>query len=179
MRVVENTLWKVLGNTRLTFEELTAILTEVEGVINDRPLTYISDDDTVESLMPYHLMFGHNINNRVKVSNDAEIELNSEQCSERVKTLQLTLNQVWNRCRTEYLSQLREKHSYVEGKFNNDCNIEVRDVVLFKEDKFGTRGKWKKGRVENIIQGKDGIIRGASLRVHLKDGKTISLKKPV
>ena len=73
---------KVLGNTRLTFEGLTTILIEVESVINSRPLTYISDDDTVEALTPYHLLFGHNINNRVKVSNDTEVELNSEQCSE-------------------------------------------------------------------------------------------------
>ena len=143
------------------------------------PLTYISDDDTFEALTPYHLLFGRNINNRVKVSNDAEVELNSEQCSKRVKTLQLTLNQFWNRFRTEYLGQLREKHSYVKGKFNNDCNIEVGDVVLIKEDKFVPRGQWRKGRVENVIQGKDGMIRGASLRVYLKDGKTIILKRPV
>ena len=93
MRVVKNTLRKVLGNTRLTFEELTTILIEVESVINSRLLTYISDDDTVEALTPYHLLFGRNINTRVKVSKDAAVELNSEQCSERVKTLQLTLNQ--------------------------------------------------------------------------------------
>ena len=93
--------------------------------------------------------------------------------------MQLTLNQVWNRYRTGHLSQLREKHSYVERKFNNDCKIEFGDVVLFKEDKFGTKGQWKKGRVENIIQGKDGMILGASLHVHLKDGKTIILKQPV
>ena len=104
--------------------------------------------------------------------------MNSEQCSERVKTLQLTLNQFWNRFRTEYLSQLREKHSYVGGKFNNDCNIEVGDVVLIKEDKFVPRGQWRKGRVEHVIQGKDGMILGASLRVYLKDGKTIILKRP-
>ena len=100
---------KVLGNTRLTFEELTTILIQVESVINCRPLTFISDDDTVEALKPYHLLFGRNINNRVKVLNDTEVELNSEQCSERVKTLQLTLNLFWNRFRTEYLGQLREK----------------------------------------------------------------------
>ena len=71
MHVVKNTLRKVLGNTRLTFEELTTILIEVESVIKSRPLTYISDDDTVEALTPYHLLFEHNINNRVKVLNDA------------------------------------------------------------------------------------------------------------
>ena len=51
--------------------------------------------------------------------------------------------------------------------------------MLIKEDKFVPRGQWRKGRVENIIQGKDGMIRGASLRVYLKDGKTIILKCPV
>ena len=45
--------------------------------------------------------------------------------------------------------------------------------MLIKEDKFVPGGQWRKGRVENIIQGKDGMIQGASLRVYLKDGKTI------
>ena len=51
--------------------------------------------------------------------------------------------------------------------------------MLIKEDKFVPGGQWRKGRVENIIQGKDGMIRGVSLLVSLKDGKTIILKRPV
>ena len=62
VRVVKNTLRKVLRNTRLTIEKLTTILIEVENVINSRPLTYISYDDIVEALTPYHLLFGRNIN---------------------------------------------------------------------------------------------------------------------
>ena len=38
-------LKKVLGNSRLTYEELSTVLTEIEGVINSRPLTYVYDDD--------------------------------------------------------------------------------------------------------------------------------------
>ena len=48
---------------KLGFHEMTTILTEVEGIINSRPNTYVYDDTKGISypLMPSHLINGRNL----------------------------------------------------------------------------------------------------------------------
>ena len=49
-------LRKVLGNARLTYDELLTVLTEVEATLNSRPLTYDYDNPYEgEVLTPAHL----------------------------------------------------------------------------------------------------------------------------
>ncbi len=48
---------KILGKSLLTFEELSTILSEVELVLNSRPLTYVySDSNEPEPLSPAHFL---------------------------------------------------------------------------------------------------------------------------
>ena len=56
--LVKRCLRKVLGNAKLTFEELLTTLVEVEGTLNSRPLTYIYDEVENDVLTPNHLIFG-------------------------------------------------------------------------------------------------------------------------
>ena len=45
-RLVKSTkrcLKKSLGTARVTYEELLTIIVETEGILNSRPLTYVSD----------------------------------------------------------------------------------------------------------------------------------------
>ncbi|GFX93988.1 integrase catalytic domain-containing protein [Trichonephila clavipes] len=44
VKAIEDPLRKILGKALLTFEELSTILSEVEVIINHRPLTYVEDD---------------------------------------------------------------------------------------------------------------------------------------
>ena len=55
---VKACLRKVLGNARLTFDELLTVLVEVEGILNSRPLTYEYDKVEHEVLTLSHLIFG-------------------------------------------------------------------------------------------------------------------------
>ena len=51
----------MIGRVKLTFEELSTIVIEVEGVINSRPLTYLSPDDFDQPLTPAHLLCGQRL----------------------------------------------------------------------------------------------------------------------
>ena len=50
----------IVSSIKLTYEELTTILVQVECCLNSRPLVALpSDDDGIESLTPGHFLIGH------------------------------------------------------------------------------------------------------------------------
>ena len=57
MGCVKRCLRKVLGNSRLTYDELSTILTEVESTLNSLPLTYLYVE-LGEALTSSHLLHG-------------------------------------------------------------------------------------------------------------------------
>ena len=54
-------LKKTLGRAALIYDELLTLVVETEGVLNSRPLSYISSDDLDEPLTPSHLLIGYRI----------------------------------------------------------------------------------------------------------------------
>ena len=59
--LVKVSLRKVLGNSKLTFDELRTVLVEVEANLNRRTLTYEYDEVNDEVLTPSHLVYGRRI----------------------------------------------------------------------------------------------------------------------
>ena len=50
-----------MGPAKLSYDELLTALTEVEMVLNSRPLMYVSADDFEEPLTPSHLLIGRRV----------------------------------------------------------------------------------------------------------------------
>ena len=72
-------------------ETLLTYLTEVEAVLNNRPLTSISDVTDLEPLTPNHFLIGRgNPNFRFNTSNEADINIRKQ-----LKSLQATTSMFW------------------------------------------------------------------------------------
>ena len=61
VRSVKRCLRKVLGNAKLTVDELNTVLVEVEGTLNARPLTDEYEEFEGEVLTPSHLIYGRRL----------------------------------------------------------------------------------------------------------------------
>ena len=79
-----------------------------------------------------------------------------------------------DRWRKKYLINLKENHKIKLQKFNRP-QIPLKDVVIVEEDRQ-SRPMWRVGIVEELLQGKEGQIRGAKVRVPKTNS---NLKRPV
>lgn len=62
IKSMKSLLYKVLGNSHLTFEELCTIVTRVEACLNSRPITVLSNDPTdLSALTPAHFIIGDSL----------------------------------------------------------------------------------------------------------------------
>ena len=138
---------KIIGQARLSHDELITALTEVEMVLNSRPLSYVAADDLEEPLTPSHLLCGRRLMTNPdyltseQVDDEETFEINPDGLSVRVKHLNHTLDQFWCRWRREYLTNLREAHKNYCKK-SNAPRVSVGDVVTIHED-GQPRGMWK------------------------------------
>ena len=68
------TLEKVLGKVYLTYLELYTMLTDIENIMNSRPLTYLNEDQFLESLTPNHSIYSRSLHSRSHGSNTKDVE---------------------------------------------------------------------------------------------------------
>ena len=132
-------LKKVLKNVRLTYKELLTVITELELVLNSRPLKYLHFDDVGEPLTPSHLVVDTRLMTipedcAIKEEKDSDVEL----LTRRQRYLILLLIHFWNRWRNDYVLSLREHHCNVTKR--NDAVIAVGDIVTVMAEKKSHRG---------------------------------------
>jgi hypothetical protein len=171
-------LKKAVGRASLSFEEMRTVLIEIEATLNNRPLTYLYDDEQGISypLTPSSLIYGRTI---ATTPNDRQFEISSthQSLTRRQKYHKRLLNEFTNQWRKEYLQSLRESSRASKGPVDN--MIDVGDMVVLKNDK-SARVLWKLAKVEELIRSRDNVVRAAKVRVVNSDeGRSIVLRRPI
>ena len=118
---VKRCLQKTIGRAKLSYDELLTALTEVEAIVNSRPLSYLSSEDLKEPLTPSHLLNGRRVLSLPDGLgtdtdiNDVDFSVSSEDLNTRLLHLTRVLDDYWVQWRDEYLLGLRERYNAVNN----------------------------------------------------------------
>ena len=149
--------YKTIGNGTLTWEELEEVVLDIEIALNNRPLNYLEHDVEMSVLTPNTML---NINPNILPELKAHY-LEEQNLRKRAKFLKKCKETMWKRWTREYVRSLRERHR--QGKGKQISYPKVGDAVII-QDEERNRNHWKMGIVEELIKGRDGIVRGAKVR---------------
>ena len=137
-------------NVKFTFEEVTTLLTQVEAVLNSRPLVPSpSDDNGIEALTPCHFLIGRPLESIP----DSSSSYGSLSIIRRCHLVQALVHHFWKMWSTEYLVTLRKRNKW-HSRHRNVC---IRDIVIVQEDNL-IPSKWPLARVTQVHVGPDGVI---------------------
>ena len=144
-------------NGFLSWRELCDLLPDVKITINNRPLSYVEDDIELQILTPSSML--HLIPNHRPELEAHEIQ--DKDLKKRTRYLSKCKQAVWSRCTKEYVRRLRERHNNCGGE--QTPYPSVGEVAII-QDELRDRNLWKTGIVQEVIVGRDGIMRAAKLR---------------
>ena len=150
-------LTRVVGSVKLTFEEFSTILAQIEACLNSRPLVPMStaDDDGIEVLTPGHFLIGKPLS----ALPDPSFSYRSVSLLRRWHLYQNLVRHFWQRWCKEYLSAIN-KHN----KWRNPTrNIAVGDIVLLQESGL-VPTKWPLGKVTEVYPGRDDLVRVVTVK---------------
>ena len=154
VRTVKELLKRTLGKSVLTYEELYTMICNCEPIINCRPLTYVSENpQELVPLTPDMFL----IENRSSNVEDID-QLNRQSLVKRIKYRSKLLDDLRQRFRKEYLSQLVQKHNEKRCR-----EPEIGEIVLIGDDNK-KRLFWPLAKITELIPGRDGKIRTVRLK---------------
>ena len=105
IRSMKRCLRKLLGRSRVDYDQLHTLLAEIQTITNNRPLTFLDDKPAEEVFTSNHLLFVRKIN----LENISKsISFNNEDLNKGSQHLHNLFDHFRNRWRTEYLTELRE-----------------------------------------------------------------------
>ena len=152
VRSVKLHLRRVIGDSILTFEQMNTLLTQIEAVVNSRPLGATTDSET-NYLSPSHFLIGRPYT-MVPEGDITGINSNKLDYWQNVQNM---MQGFWRRWHTEYLTSLQNRSKW------SHPNINIGDVVILKEQNLPP-AKWPIAKIIQVYPGKDGLIRVAKLR---------------
>lgn len=159
IRTVRNALQPLVikAGSQLDDESFRTFLTEVENIVNSRPLSIanLNDTDCLEPLTPNHIL---TMKPRVLLSPPGSFPNADLYSRRRWKRVQHMANEFWFRWRRDYLDALQTRNKWcIKRK-----NLKPGDIVVLREDE-PVRNKWPLAKVIQVFTDDDGLVRKVRL----------------
>lgn len=157
VKSVKHHLTRGVGKRLLTPSQLYTIVTQIEGVLNSRPLWPQSDDPLdLSPITPAHLVIGRSTLQRPLTENVSERADNRLTIWGLQQKMQ---HSFWKRWKEEYLNNLQRRGKWYKPKEN----LKIGDMVIIMAEN-GPPTSWPLGRVLEVRKGQDGYVRSALIR---------------
>lgn len=147
---------RIFGNASLVFEEFDTILTQIEAVLNSRPISPLSSDpNDLSPLTPAHFLVGRSLT----APPEADFQEIHENRLSRYQRVQKLVQHFWHRWSQEYIGELQQRTKWAS---NTGPQLKIGTMVILREDNLPPR-QWHLGRVVEVHPGTDNIVRVASV----------------
>ena len=150
-------LKRTLKESKLTFEEYSTVLIQIEGILNSRPLYAISSDpNDSEILTPGHILIGRPLT-AVSEPSCEGIQINR---LNRWQYMQRLRDEFWKKWHRDYLQTLQPRS---KNRIKTS-NIKPGMIVLLEEKEIPVQ-VWKLGKITKTFPGKDDLVRTVEVQI--------------
>ena len=144
-----------LGEKLLTDESLLTLLTQVEAILNSRPICPLSDSpEDLRPLTPAMLLLGE-----PNPCLPADKFMKQDGYRKSWRQVQFISNQFWHIWLKHYLPTLQVRAKWLKPR----RNFQVGDLVLVVDQRT-KRGYWPLGVVDEVFPDSMGHVRSARVR---------------
>lgn len=143
---------RVVGIKILTHEQFTTLLSDIEGVMNSRPIHPLTDDSQdLRVLTPGHFL----VMEPIIAPPPFHMEKHNDKIGLKLfNERQRMLEHFWKRWSEDYLTSLQQRKKWRHEKEN----IKVGQLVLLKAENFPP-SQWAMGRIIKVLPDKRGHVR--------------------
>ncbi|XP_075157847.1 uncharacterized protein LOC142231112 [Haematobia irritans] len=146
---------RIAGAHRFTFEQFATVLARIEGVLNSRPISSVSEDPTdLTALTPGHFLKGSPI-----MAFPEPVTQNLSLLNRWTK-LKAIHRQFATRWKEDYLKALHKRYKWK----NLTSNLKIGDLVVVMDDLLPP-SDWRLGRIVKTHHGSDNNIRVADVKI--------------
>jgi hypothetical protein len=136
------------------------LMTEVECIINSRPLTTVSSDhDDLTPLSPNNILA---MKSKVVFPPPGDFQKEDVYLRKRWRRVQYLANIFWSRWKREFLQTLQPRTKWCKAR----RNFAVGDVVLMVDDN-APRNSWKLACVTDVMPDDRGLVRMVKIKTSL------------
>lgn len=113
VKQVKYHLTRIVGDKKLSYEELYTTLTQIEAILNSQPLAPCSDDPSdYTAITPAHFLIGREMQ---AVAEPSYLDLKENTLS-RWQLVQTMTQHFWKRWTAEYLPELQNRPKWLKSK---------------------------------------------------------------